>query len=174
MKVLVLLIKPVLFSVIAMLLGTGFVIAAETDDAAVFVEAFNAYQKQDYLLAIEKAAQLNQAFPESPLKDVSLLLIARSGIKSGDNELAAKTIVKFRAEFSDSALAGTIEDELLALGARHQNGEQLQPNTRLQAVALKTREDQQALERTAALKLEQEKLAKEKAQRDFPWIRGGK
>lgn len=166
LKVIALLIKPVLFSVIAMLLGAGFAVSAETDDAAVFVEAFNAFQKQDYLLAIEKATQLNQAFPESSLKDVTMLLIARSGIKSGNNELAAKTIVKFRADFSDSALTSTIEDELLALGIRHQNGEQLQPNRRLQAAALKTREDQQALERAAALKLEQEKLAKEKAERD--------
>ena len=151
---------------ISTLLGTGLLFAAEIDDAAVFVEAFNAFQKKDYLLAIEKANQLNQVFPDSPLRDVTLLLIARSSIKSGDNELAAKTINKFSGEFSDSPLASTIEEELLALGSRHQKGEQLHPNKQLQANAQKIRDDRLAQERVAALKLEQEKLAREKAERE--------
>lgn len=151
---------------IAMLLGAGFVLAAEIDDAAVFVEAFNAFQKKEYLLAIEKANQLNQVFPDSPLRDVTLLLIARSSIKSGDNELAAKTINKFKEEFSDSGLTSTIEEELLVLGTRHLKGEKLQPDKQLQAAAQKVRDDRLAFEHAAALKLEQEKLAREKAERE--------
>ncbi|MBI5482964.1 MAG: hypothetical protein HY888_00690, partial [Deltaproteobacteria bacterium] len=149
-----------------MLLGTGFVVAAELDDAAVFVEAFDAYQKKDYLLSIEKAGQLNQAFPDSPLRDVTLLLIARSGIKSGDNELAAKSVLKFRSEFPDSGLTNTIEEELLVLAARHQKGEPLQPNIQLQSAARKIRDDRLAQERAALQKLEQERLAKEKSERE--------
>lgn len=149
-----------------MLFVNSYVSAAEIDDAAVFVEAFNAFQKKDYLLAIEKANQLNQVFPDSPLRDVNLLLIARSSIKSGDNELAAKNINKFMAEFSDSPLKSTIEEDLLALGARLLKGESLQPNKQLQTAAQKIRDDRLQLERVAAQKLEQEKIAKEKAERE--------
>ncbi len=151
---------------IAILLGAGFGVAAEIDDSAVFVEAFDAYQKKDYLLAIEKAGQLNQAFPDSPLRDVTLLLIARSGVKSGDNELAAKSVLKFRSEFPDSGLMNTIEEELLVLATRQQNGEALQPNNQLQAAARKIRDDRLAQELVAAQKLEQERLAREKSDRE--------
>ena len=166
MRLFITFIKPFIFSIIAMLLGAGFVLAVEIDDAAVFVEAFNAFQKKEYLLAIEKANQLNQVFPDSPLRDVNLLLIARSSIKAGDNELAAKTINKFTGEFSDNPLTSTIEEDLLALGSRHLKGEQLQPNKQLQTVAKKVRDDRLALELAAALKLEQEKLARERAERE--------
>jgi uncharacterized repeat protein (TIGR01451 family) len=158
--------KSILLTLIAILMGAGFVFAGEIDDATIFVEAFNAFQKKDYLLALEKANQLNQVFPDSPLKDVTLLLVARSSIKSGDNELAAKSVNKFKDEFSDSALVSTIEEDLLALGARHLKGEQLQPNRQLQAAAQKVRDDRQAQERVTALKLEQERLAREKAERE--------
>jgi len=151
---------------VAMLSGNSFVIAAEIDDAAVFVEAFNAFQSKDYLLAIEKAGQLNQVFPDSPLRDVNLLLIARSSVKSGDNELAAKTINKFIGEFADSPLKGTIEEELLTLGARLSKGELLQPNKQLHSAAKKTRDERLLQERLAAQKLEQERIAKEKAERE--------
>ena len=149
-----------------MLMGFGLVFAAEIDDAAVFVEAFNAFQKKDYLFAIEKANQLNQVFPDSPLRDINLLLIARSSIRSGDNELAAKTINKFNGEFTDSPLKSTIEEDLLALGSRLLKGETLQPNKQLQVAAQKIRDERLLLERVAAQKLEQEKLAKEKAERE--------
>ncbi|MDD5284569.1 MAG: hypothetical protein PHD54_01815 [Desulfuromonadaceae bacterium] len=166
MRFITVLIRAAILGLIAMLLGSGFVYASEIDDATVFVEAFNAFQKKDYLLALEKTSQINQVFPDSPLRDLTLLLIARSSIKSGDNQLAAITINKFMDEFSDSALKSTIEEELLALGSRLKKGESLQPNKQLQEAALKIKNDRLLLERAAALKLEQEKLAKEKAERE--------
>jgi len=93
-------IKPVLNSLIIVLLGTGFVVAAEIDDSSMFVDAFNAYQNDDYLLATNKLSTLNQLFPDTPLRDVALLLLARSGLKSGDNELAAHSIGNFTREFA--------------------------------------------------------------------------
>lgn len=160
------LIRPVLYCIIVMLLGAGFVVAAEIDDSAFFVEAFNAFQKKDYLLAIEKANELNQVFPDSPLRDVTLLLIARSCIKSGDNVLAAKTIIKFKEEFSESGLNYTIEEELLALADKHRKGELLLPDKQRQEAAKKIRDERIALERAAALKLEQDRIAKEKADKE--------
>jgi hypothetical protein len=37
-------------------------------------EAFNASKNRDYLLSVNKTSQLNQLFPDSPLRDISLLL----------------------------------------------------------------------------------------------------
>ncbi|HBA72683.1 MAG: hypothetical protein A2X82_17760 [Geobacteraceae bacterium GWC2_55_20] len=159
-------IRPVCISLLVMLLGTGFLFAAEVDDAAVFVDAFAAYQKKDYLTAIEKADQLIQMFPDSPLRDVTLLLIARSCIKSGDNQRAAKALTSFNNEFSESNLKTTVEEELLSLAIRYKNGEQLAPNKQLQSAAQKVRAERLAQERAAAAKLEQERLAREKAERE--------
>jgi len=141
-------------------------LAAELDDSSLFVEAFNAYQKKDYLLTIEKIDQLTQIFPDSPLRDISLLLLARAGLHSGDNELAAKTTTQFNAEFGDSPLNATLEEELLSLVARRGKGEKLLPDKQLRAASLKVRNDQLALEQAALLRAEQERLAKEQAERE--------
>lgn len=139
------LLQPVLCSLMIMLLGTGFAVAAETDDSSLFVEAFTAYQKKDYLLAIDKIGVINQLYPDTPLRDVTLLLLARSGLKSGDNELAAKTIVRFNSEFAANPLKATVEEELLRLGSRWQKGERLSPAIPLRTAAVKVHNKQLAL-----------------------------
>jgi hypothetical protein len=139
------LIQPVLCSLMIVLLGAGFVVASETDDSSLFVEAFTAYQKKDYLLAIDKIGVINQLYPDTPLQDVTLLLLARSGLKSGDNELAARTISRFNSEFATNPLKATIEEELLRLGSRWQKGEKLPPAIPLRTAAQKVRNEQLAL-----------------------------
>lgn len=136
------------------------------DDAALFVEAFTAYQKKDYLLAIDKIGQLNQQYPDTPLRDVALLLLARSGWKAGDNELAAKTINQFNADFSGNPLKSSIEEELGSLGTRQQKGERLAPNKTLQASARKVRNDILAQERAESDRLERERQAKIRAEQE--------
>jgi uncharacterized repeat protein (TIGR01451 family) len=140
--------------------------SADLDDSTVFVEAFNAYQQKDYLLAIEKCDQLNQVFPDSPLRDVTLLLIARASLKSGDNERAAKSAALFTTEFPESSLKTSVEDELKALSSRQQKGELLAPDKTLQTAARKVRSDRLARERAAELKLEMERAAKAKAEQE--------
>ncbi|NTW70568.1 MAG: hypothetical protein HGB23_12145 [Chlorobiaceae bacterium] len=140
--------------------------AAEIDDSTVFVEAFNAFQQKDYLLTIEKCDQLNQVFPDSPLRDVTLLLIARASLKSGDNERAAKSITLFTSEFPESSLRTSVEDELRTLATRHQKGEILAPNKTLQAAAGKVRSDTVDRERALALKLEMQRVARIKAEQE--------
>lgn len=162
MNLLCLILRPILISTIYVLFGTGLLFAAELDDSTLFVDAFNAGKKKDYLLAIEKIGQLHQLFPDTPLRDVSLLLLARAAILSGDNALAAKTINSFTAEFSDSSLLESIEDELIVLGNRQKNGEELAPSMSLQIAAKKVRDEQLANERVISFKTEQEKLAREK------------
>ncbi|MDR3579011.1 MAG: outer membrane protein assembly factor BamD [Oryzomonas sp.] len=140
--------------------------AAEIDDSNLFIEAFGAYQKMDYLLAIDKVKELTQVFPDTPLRDVALLLLARSGLKAGDNTLAARTVNQFTAEFSANPLRSSIEDELLNLGARLHKGEHLPENKALHAAAVKIRNEQLAIERAIAERLEQERLARLKAEQD--------
>lgn len=140
--------------------------AAELDDSTLYVEAFNAFQKKDYLLTIDKVNQLTRVFPDSPLRDITLLLLARAGLKSGDNPLAAKTINQFSSEFSESPLKSGVEEELMTLGARHGKGEILPFDKTLRAAAQKVRNDQLALERALALKAEQERQAREQAERE--------
>ena len=142
--------KPVLFSLIIMLLGTGSAFSAVIDDSSLFVEAFTAYQKKDYLLTIEKIEALQQLYPATPLQDVALILLARAGLKAGDTELAAKSISRFNSEFGTSPLKATTEDELQQLGKRWRNGEKLSPILPLLAAARKTRSDLLAQEGPAS------------------------
>lgn len=140
--------------------------SAEIDDSTVFIDAFNAYQQKDYLLAIEKCDQLNQVFPDSPLRDVTLLLIARASLKSGNNERAAKSVILFTTEFPESSLKTSVEDELKVLASRHQKGEVLAVNKNLQNAALKVSNDRVARERAAELQREMERVAKAKAEQE--------
>lgn len=140
--------------------------SAEIDDSTVFIDAFNAYQQKDYLLAIEKCDQLNQVFPDSPLRDVTLLLIARASLKSGEYERAAKSVILFSTEFPESSLKASVEDELKVLAVRHQKGEVFAVDKTLQNAARKVSSDRLSRERAAELKLEIERAAKAKAEQD--------
>lgn len=158
--------RLILFLLLFVLLASSPGHAAEIDDAAIFVEAFNAYQQKDFLLAIEKCDQLNQVFPDSPLRDVTILLIARASLKSGDNERAAKSAALFSSEFPESSLKTSIEVELINLASRLQKGEHLAPDKTLQIAARKTHSERLARERAAELKLEMERAARVKAEQE--------
>ncbi len=147
-------------------LTLAFSAQAEVDDSSLFMEAFNSFQRKDYLLSAEKLQQLNQHFPDSPLRDVALLMLARSNQRAGDNETAASIINQFSGEFGSSTLAGSVEEELLTLGKRQKAGEKLAPNRQLQMAATKVRNEQLAIERAAVEKAERERLAREKAERE--------
>jgi uncharacterized repeat protein (TIGR01451 family) len=153
-------------AILILLAGALCAPAAEIDDSNLFVEAFNAYQKKDYLLTIGKVKELTQVFPDTPLKDVALLLLARSGLRAGDNNLAARTVNQFTTEFPTNPLRSSIEDELLTLGARLHKGEKLPENKALHTAAMKVRSEQLAIERAIAEKQEQERLARLKAEQE--------
>lgn len=155
-----------LLCTILLTLSLAFPVQAEVDDSSLFMEAFNAFQRKDYLLSADKLKQLNQHFPDSPLRDVTLLMLARSNQRAGDNEAAASAINQFSGEFGNSTLAGSVEEELLTLGKRQKAGEKLAPNRHLQLAAHKVRNEQLAIERAAAEKAERERLAREKAERE--------
>jgi len=160
------LLKPALCTLIIVLFGTSCVVAAEIDDSNLFIEAFGAYQKKDYLLTLEKIGTINQLFPDTPLRDVTLLLQARAALKSGDNELAAKSVIQFNNEFAANPLKTAIEDELERLVIRRQKGEKLLPTISLRSAAQKVRNEQLALERAAAERIAQERLRREQAEQE--------
>lgn len=135
--------------------------SAEIDDSTVFVEAFNAYQQKDYLLAIEKCDQLNLVFPDSPLRDVTLLLTARASLKSGDNERAAKYVTLFSTEFPDSSLKSFIEKDLRLLSNRHKKGDVLTFDKTQQIAADNVRSDRLSYTRAAEFNIENQNV---------PWI----
>lgn len=155
---------PILLLALCLLLPAP--LRAEVDDSSLFMDAFNAFQRKDYLLSVEKLNLLNQQFPDSPLRDVSLLMLARSYQRSGEYDPAARTINQFSAEFGTSTLAGSVDEELLHLGKRQKAGEKLVVNKQLHAAAQKVRHDQLAIERAAAERAERERLAREKAERE--------
>ena len=110
---------------------------AQVDDSALFMEAFNAFQRKDFLLSAEKLDQLNQYFSDSPLRDVALLMLARAHQRAGENETAARIINQFSNEFGSTTLSGSVEEELLSLGKRQKTGEKLLPNRQRQMAAQK-------------------------------------
>lgn len=136
------------------------------DDSNLFMEAFTAFQGKDFLLSIEKLNRLEQLFPDSPLRDVSLLMLSRAHQRSGDNQAAGVAINRFTKEFGSSPLATSVETELATLGKRVDAGEKLHQNKQLHTAALKVRNEQLAKERAIALKAEQERLARERAERE--------
>ncbi len=139
---------------------------AEIDDSSLFMEAFSAFQGKDYLLSIDKINKMEQLYPDSPLRDVSLLMLSRAYYRAGYNDSAALKINQFYKEFNGSRLSESIEPELAAIGKRREAGEKIAPNKQLQAAALKIRNEQIAIARAAALKAEQERLALERAERE--------
>jgi len=93
-------------------------------------------------------------------------MLSRSYQRSGDNEAAARTVNLFFSEFSGSALAASVEDELINLAKRQKNGEKLAMNRQLRLAAQKVQAERLAHERALAEKLERERLARERADRE--------
>ena len=155
-----------LTGLVVLLVGFTPCLCAELDDSALFVEAFNSFQEKNYLLTIERIDLLNEVFPDSPLRDIALLLLARAGYKSGDNNLAAKSVNQFMIEFPEDPLKAGIEDELLALAKRRKRGESLPLDKKLREVAKKVRNEVLAQNRAAALKIENERLARHKREEE--------
>jgi len=145
--------KPVLNSLIIVLLGAGFVVAAEIDDSSMFVDAFNAYQNEDYLLATNKLSTLNQLFPDTPLRDVALLLLARAGLKSGDKELAAHSIGNFTRDFARHPFTPDTGEELKNQSILLQRGEERHSTARAadhSQLALEQPDERRSLKHQAA------------------------
>jgi TolA-binding protein len=100
---------------IAVTLLAGPLQAAESGDAQLFIAGFNAYQKEEYGVAVQKLSRMLKEFPTSPLHDMNLFWLARASYRTGDRPEAARIMSRFLKEYPDHPLKGTVEDDLLKL-----------------------------------------------------------
>jgi len=129
----------------------------DTKDSQLFITGFNAYLKRDYPAAIANLSEVLETYPETSLRDMSILWLSRAYFKAGDQKKAAQYMAQFLKEYPESPLKGTIEDELVELAGKHQRGE---PFAAQQTAQVDT--DRQAAEKLALAKAEADRQAAEK------------
>ena len=113
----------ILFGIlIAITLLTGPLQAAESGDAQLFIAGFNAYQKEEYGVTVQKLSRILKEYPTSPLRDMTLFWLARASYRTGDLPEAARTMSTFLKEYPDHPLKGTVEEDLLKLAAQYDQG----------------------------------------------------
>ncbi|MDD2898612.1 MAG: tetratricopeptide repeat protein [Desulfuromonadaceae bacterium] len=177
--------------VIISFLSAPCAFSQESEDSQIFIAGFNAFQQKDYTTSIEKMNEVLQKFPDTPLRDVSLFWLSRSYYKAGNHQEAARYLSQFSKEYPENPLKTTVEDELLALVTRYEKGETLptgSPSDKRpdilaarkaqrdkDQIAAKAEETKQATdaartaafnrmkEKAAAVKREQDRIARETA-----------
>jgi hypothetical protein len=128
----------------------------ESEDSQIFISGFNAFQQKDYTAAITKMNEVMQKYPDSPLRDMALFWLSRAYYKNGNQKDAARYMSQFSKEYPDSPLKGTVDEELLAITARYEMGEQLPDGSR----PVTAHKEQ---ERLAAMKAEEKRKSSEQA-----------
>lgn len=148
----------------------------ESEDSRTFISGFNAFQQQDYVTTITSMNEVLQKYPDSPLRDMALFWLSRAYFKNGNQLDAARSMSQFSKEYPDNPLKGTADEELLALTARYEKGEQLPVGTlpvvaqkedqeQARAAAVKAAEERKAAEQKAASeKVDMEQVAREQAE----------
>lgn len=116
------LVRILLGILIAITLLTGPLQAAESGDAQLFIAGFNAYQKEEYGVAVQKLSRILKEYPASPLRDMTLFWLARATYRTGDRPEAARVMSEFLKEYPDHPLKGTVEEDLLKLAAQYDQG----------------------------------------------------
>lgn len=134
----------------------------DTEDSQIFIAGFNAYQRQDFTTTITRMEEVLKKYPDTTLRDMALFWLARAHYKSGHRQDAARVMSQFSREYPNSPLKGTAEEELLALTAAYDRGQQLPATESVdrKPVAANAGDVQ---ERAVAEKTKQEQLAREKA-----------
>jgi len=134
----------------------------ESEDSQIFISGFNAFQQKDYATSITKMNEVLQKYPDSPLRDMVLFWLSRAHFKNGNQRDAARYMSQFSKEFPDNPLKETVDEELLALTARYEKGEQL-PTGPLPAADQKEGPEKARL---AGERVDQENLARQKAEQE--------
>lgn len=170
------LLRPLVLMILIFSLIVPPAFCAETEDSQLFIAGFNAYQQKDYASSIERMNEVLQKHPDTPLRDMALFWLSRSYYKVGNQQDAARYLSQFTKEYPDNPLKNTVEEELLALTARFENGEKLttgvppvaQPDRLATAKAEEAKRAAAAAEatRVAAAKVEQERIVQEAAARE--------
>ncbi|KAF0221174.1 MAG: hypothetical protein FD174_672 [Geobacteraceae bacterium] len=149
--------------IIILVLFSKSAFGLESSDAQIFIAGFNAYQKKDYQTVIEKMSLILQVHPDTPLRDMSLYYLARANFRVGNQENAAKYMLRLIKEYPGSNLKGTVEAELLDLVARYQKGEKLAGDSKPQKVFEKIPTKEPSVDQAFA---EKERITAEKGEKD--------
>ncbi len=132
--------------------------AYQSPEAQQFMSGFNSFKNRDYTEAIQHfTSLLNQ--PDSQLRELSLIFLARSYFKNGKIDEAAYLLHTWEGEFPGSDLKNTLEQDLV------------RETGKVDVKAIIARKEQERIarekaeqERLAALKAEEERKAREKAE----------
>ncbi|GFE58867.1 hypothetical protein [Geobacter sp. AOG1] len=167
--------------VIALLLVKS-VHASVPSDSQLFMDSFNLFRNKNYPSSLANLNSLLAIYPDTPLRDMALLLQAQANAKMGNQLDAAQALVKFLKEYPDSPLKVSANSELANLAIRLQRGEKLANRLSApQATAgnsnfesqVVTKEELESIgsketeeERLARLKVDEERIAREKVERD--------
>ncbi len=104
---------------LAVILPTTPLLAADSTDTLTFIAGFNAYEGKEYDVAVEKLSRFLHDYPASPLRDITLYWLARALQGSGDRHEAAHTMARFLREYPAHPLGGSGEPDLLTLAAEY-------------------------------------------------------
>jgi uncharacterized membrane protein len=146
----------------------------DSEDSQIFISGFNSYQKREYKTAIDSLSTLLKKYPDTPLKDMAIFWLARAHYKAGNQQEAGKYMAQFFRDYPDSPLKGTVEEGLVVLAEKYQNGQPIPPAAKPagkaaadkaadKAAAAKAATDKAAVEKAVAEKAAAEKAAVEKA-----------
>lgn len=135
--------------------------APEAPEAQQFMSGFNAFKERNYGKAIEQFTPL-LIQPDSQLRELALVFIARSYFKTGKTDEAAFALNLWKEEFPESTLKGTLEQDLVNAVAK------VEPKA---LAAIRQRKEQERIareraeqQRLAAIRAEEERKAREKAE----------
>ncbi len=90
----------------------------DTKDSELFINGFNAYLKRDYQVAIDNLSGSLEKYPDSSLRDMTILWLSRSYLKAGNKKEAGRYMAQFLKEYPDNPLKSTVEEELLELATK--------------------------------------------------------
>ena len=135
--------------------------AYQSPEAAKFMDGFSSFKQKDYSAAVQKFNAL-MGQPDSQLRELSLVFLARSWFKSGNTNEAAYALFLLDQEFPDSPLKNSLEQDLIRAVKN------IDPKT---LITLRNQKEQERIarekaeaERLAAIKAEEERRAREKAE----------
>lgn len=109
-------------ALLTMLFPAGPLHAEESPETQLFIAGFNAYQINEYGVAVAKLSRLLREYPASPLRDMNLYWLALACYYNGNRPEAARTMARFLKDYPDHPLKGTVEKELLMLAADYGRG----------------------------------------------------
>lgn len=131
--------------------------AYQSPEAQNFISGFNSFKKQDYGSAIRQFSKLLEQ-PESQLRELTLVFLARSYFKEGNIDETAYLLHLWQQEFPNSDLKTTLEPDLMNKTAKS-DIRGILARKEQERIAREKAEQ----ERLAAIKAEKERKAREKA-----------